>query len=139
MVPVSWEIVDHTGDVALHLRAPDLAGLIASGTRALRELLFPGQPDRDAPPERVELRASGIDREDLLVQALSEVLHALQEGDLDPIDLSVAVFGDTEAEVEIWGQHRPGARIDEIKAVTYHAVELTPRDGEIETTIVLDV
>ena len=61
--------MDHTGDVAVRLRAPDLAGLIVAGIRALRALLWGDEPAPDPSQldRRVELRVTGVDREDLLV------------------------------------------------------------------------
>jgi len=136
---VTWEIVDHTGDVAVRLRAPDLAGLIAAGVRALRALLFEGEPAPEAADLRVELRATGIDREDLLVQSLSEALHAIQEDGIDPSRVCVAVRSDTEAELTLRGARARAPLRLEIKGVTYHAVAVRERDGALESTLVLDV
>jgi SHS2 domain-containing protein len=136
---VTWEFVDHTGDVAVRLRAHDLAGLIEAGVRALRALLFEGEPDPEGADLRVELRATGIDREDLLVQSLSEALHAIQEGGIDPSQVCVAVRGDTEAELTLRGVRARAPLRLEIKGVTYHDVAVRELQGGLESTLVLDV
>ncbi len=135
---MSFETLEHTGDLAVRLRAPDLAGLIVEGVWALREFLFEGPPAAGvkAPgPERRRARVEGVDAEDTLVQALSEALHILQEEDLYPLE--VAVVADVGAELEISGVHE--RRVDEIKAVTYHAVAIERCDAGLETTVVFDV
>jgi SHS2 domain-containing protein len=136
---VPWEVVDHTGDVAIRLRAPDLAGLIDAGIRALRGLLLEGEPEPGAVELCAEIRASGVDREDLVVQALQEVLHAIQEDGIDPLEVRVAVQDDTEAELRLRGVRAPDARRLEIKAVTYHDVSVRETEEGLETTLVLDV
>jgi SHS2 domain-containing protein len=136
---VPWEQVDHTGDIAIRLRAPDLAGLIVAGIRALRALLFEGEPAAGDVELRAELRTSGVDREDLLVQSLSEALHAIQEDGIDPVEVSVAVRSGTESETTLRGVPAPAARKLEIKAVTYHDVSVRAVEGGLETILVLDV
>jgi SHS2 domain-containing protein len=136
---VPFEIVDHTGDVAVRLRAPDLAGLIAAGIRALRALLFEAEPESDGRDLSLELRVTGVDREDLLVQSLSEALHAMQEEGLDPAELRVDVRSDTEAALTLRGARARGPRALEIKGVTYHDVAVRKVEGGLESTLVLDV
>ncbi|MFQ5514206.1 MAG: archease [Myxococcota bacterium] len=139
---MSFEWVDHTGDLAVRLRASDLAGLIESGVYALRALLFEGEPGPQGTTRCFELSVSGLDREDVLVQALSEALHVLQEQDVFPTSVQAEVPSDRAARLRLEGSQADGRtlrRIEEIKAVTYHAVEIRERDGALETSVVLDV
>jgi SHS2 domain-containing protein len=137
-----FEMVEHTGDLAVRLRAPDLSGLIREGALALRSVLFEGEPAPGAPAEERAASVRGVDAEDVLVQALSEILHMLQAGDLFPLEVHARAPSDTLADIRVRGVPRSAAgvrRIDEIKAVTYHAVDIHPADGDLETLLVLDV
>ncbi len=134
-------MVEHTADLAVRLRAPDLAGLVVSGIEALRAILFEGTPATDAPRVTASARVRGIDREDALVQALAEALHALQSGALYPREIRARAAAN-EIEIELAGAPVDGTqvrRVDEIKAVTYHQVVITERDGQLETLVVFDV
>ncbi len=143
---MSFETVEHTGDLALRLRAPDLAGLAVEGVWGLRALLFEGEP-RDASAAREEraLSVRGIDPEDALIQVMSEALHLLQEEDWVPTVAhahSSPESGEMLLTLELTGA--PAAdlglrRQDEIKAVTYHAIEIRTTGDELETLVVLDV
>ena len=145
---VPFELIDHTEDLAVRLSAPDLAGLIREGVAALRAILFEAAPPSSVPPgpereERIELRA--LDAEDALVQSLSEALHALQEGELVPhvveVDLSERGAG-LEVALVLRGRDAAASglrRCEEIKAVTYHGVQVRPAPGGLEARIVLDV
>jgi SHS2 domain-containing protein len=135
-------MVEHTGDLAVRLRAPHLSGLIQTGIFAMRALLFEGTPGSDAPVQDGRARVSGVDREDVLVQALSEALHMMQGDALFPHTVRIEVPEDGEARLWLEGVRADGERlrqVAEIKAVTYHAVEIQERDGQLETLVVLDV
>lgn len=142
---LSFETVEHTGDLALRLRAPDLAGLAVQGVWALRALLFEGDPVSVDSPEQRSLCVRGIDREDALVQALSEALHLLQEEDWLPLDVRARgsnQSGEVVLELELSGAPAVAAGFrlqEEIKAVTYHAVEIHTTPDGLETLVVLDV
>jgi SHS2 domain-containing protein len=135
-------MLEHTGDVAVRLRAPDLEGLIGAGIEALRALVFAGTPSKDAEVLRGEAQVSGVDREDVLVQALSEALHLMQGQGLFPREIEVESAAQDEARLTLVGVRVDGhalQQVEEIKAVTYHAVEICERGGELETTVVFDV
>ncbi len=139
---VGFEMVEHTGDLAARLRAPDLAGLIEAGIQALRALLFEGTPPPGARASRGKARVNAVDREDLLVQSLAEALHLMQEQALFPREVRVALTAEWEAQLTLTGVRADGhelRQVEEIKAVTYHAVEIQEHDGELETLIVFDV
>jgi SHS2 domain-containing protein len=139
---VPFEPIDHTGDVGFRLRAADLPGLVEAGVLALRSVLFEGTPEPGAPRERWSGRASGVDDEDALVQALSEALHAMQEGELFPTGVRARVAEGPEVEIEIEGVRADGGgvrRVEEIKAVTYHGVAIERAGDGVETDVVFDV
>jgi len=135
-------MVEHTGDLAVRLTAPDLAGLVVAGIEALRSVLFEGEPGPGAEPAVARARVRGIDREDALVQSLAEALHALQSGALYPQEIRAHTTPAHEIEIELEGVRVDGVhvrQVDEIKAVTYHQVAITTRDGALETLVVFDV
>ncbi len=137
-----FEMLEHTADVAVRLRAPDLPGLISEGVMALRSLIFEGEPESGAPRQQWRARVSGVDGEDLLVQALSEALYAMQGEGLYPVSVSVSLLPEQSAEIEMTCLRAEGAGLrwsEEIKGVTYHGVEIRQQRGGLETIVVLDV
>ncbi len=137
-----FEVVEHTGDLAVRLRARDFAGLVAAGVDALRAQLFVGTAARDAPRRETHVRVQGVDREDTLVQALCEALHAMQEGEMCPLEIEVRELEGGALALRLAGPAPDGQRlrrVDEIKAVTYHGVAIREAAGELETLVVFDV
>lgn len=136
-----FETVDHTGDLALRLRAASFAELVAEGIHGIASVLFEGEVS-GPPTEHWTGRVSGIDREDTLVQALSEALHWMQDAGRVPLRVDVRELEGGELELVIDGARADDTRCrrcEEIKAVTYHALEIRGVDGGLETTVVLDV
>ena len=137
-----YEMVDHTGDLALRIRAASFTELVAEGVFGIASILFEGDPDRSSPREQGTARVSGVDRADVLVQALSEALHWMQEGDRVPLEVTVQEPELAVLEVHLEGVSARGPtcrRSQEIKAVTYHALRIRETSTGVETTVVLDV
>jgi SHS2 domain-containing protein len=137
-----FETLDHTGDLALRIRADRFTELVAEGIRGIGSLLFEGEPDRSASPVHGRARVSGVDREDALVQALSEALYWMQEGSRFPLEVRVLNPEETVLEIELDGVAADGRALRhrrEIKAVTYHNLEILEKPDGYETVVVLDV
>ena len=130
-----FEEIEHTADWALRVWAPDLPqlfALAAQGMYGLMEIVL-AQEGRSARTVEVE----GIDNESLLVAFLSELLYASEMERLGFDRFAVHLSGERlQAQVE-------GAPIvrqkKEIKAVTFHNLQIQERDGIWWVTIVFDV
>jgi SHS2 domain-containing protein len=133
-----YETFDHTADLGLRIRAPDLATLLVEAARALFSVIV---EDLDAvqPKERVDIQLTGDDRAYLLFDWLNELLYRF--------DTKHWVFGKFEVKINnndfkgsAWGEPLDRSRhvlSHEVKAITYHElkVEQTP-DGWLAEVIV---
>jgi SHS2 domain-containing protein len=128
--------IEHTADWALEVWAPDFETLLLQATRGMYDLagVELGAPESDE-PER--LRIDGADREDLLVAWLSEVVYlwsarhkGLQDLSLQCPDGLVLARGFL---APIEEQHK------EIKAVTYHGLDVRYTGRGLEATVTFDV
>lgn len=129
--------VEHTADLALELWGPDEPGMLEAGALAVVGLLTDGAEVSAQDARCVELEA--IDAEDRLVRWLSEVLYWA----------SVEGFLVARAELQVTEQGLLGQAFGregaaqllktEIKAVTYHQLEVVRTPGRVQAVIVLDV
>lgn len=129
--------VEHTADLALELWGPDEPGMLEAGAAAVVGLLTDGADVSAEDVRAVELEA--VDAEDRLVRWLSEVLYWA----------SVEGFLVARAELQVTGQGLLGKAFGregstpllktEIKAVTYHQLEVIRTPGRVQAVIVLDV
>ncbi len=136
-----YRLLDHTGDVALLVRAPTLEGIYDGAARALFEVIVDVRTvgATDSVPVEVE---RAVDAEALLVRFLSELLFLhdargwLFRG-FDARSLSAeAVRG--EASGERFDPHRHRI-LRQVKAVTYHHLLLSRDADGWSARLVLDL
>ena len=136
-----YEHFEHTADLGLRVRAPDLDTLFAEAGAALFSAIVEDLGTVVA-SRKLEVRLEGDDREYLLFDWLKELLYRF--------DAERVVFGRFEAHVgatglsgTAWGEPFDPARhvpLHEVKAITYHElrVEKTP-DGKWLAEVIVDI
>jgi len=127
--------IEHTADWELEVWAPDLRGLLEQAARGMYALS--GMRLTPTPPEQRELEIKAEDAESLLVIFLGELLHFLEQVNL----------GFDEFQIELQGYalhaHLTGSQVEkvdkEIKAVTYHNLQVRRIEHRLQVNIVFDV
>ncbi len=136
----AYELFDHTADIGIRAMAPTLAGLIAPAAEGLYavigELTARGEPE----PRTWELTAG--DPALLLRDYLAELLNLFERDRRLATEPEVKVFTDTRLVVE--AQARPvdeehSEYHHEVKAITYHGLEIAEISGGFEATIIVDI
>ncbi len=133
-----YELFEHTADLGIRVRAPDLDTLFAEAGEALFAALL-----EDVRSVRllhaVPFRIAGEDRALLLCDWLRALLLRFDEDHFVFGRFRVHV-GEDGLEAEAWGEpfdlhrHRPG---HEVKAITYHGLKVEPTpDGWLAEVIV---
>ena len=132
--------IDHTADLGFEVWAPTLPGMYAAAAAALAELCY----DRDAvaPTDQRRLVVRGASAEERLVRWLQDI-YLLLEVDLW-LTAHVSDVRCVEDRIEgtLHGEAYEPTRHTlhtEIKAVTYHGMQVE-RDGDLwRTTVIVDV
>ena len=132
------ETFEHTADLGLRIRAPDLDTLFIEAAQALFSAIVE-DPGRIRPEQRVELILSSEEKDYLLFDWLKELLYCF--------DTQHLLFGHFEAQVggnclkaAAWGEPLDPSRhalSHEVKAITYHGLRVEPTaDGWLAEVIV---
>ncbi len=130
-----FEEIEHTADWALRVWAPDLAGLFEQAALGMYHLM--GVETQPTLREKHTLVLQAQDAEDLLVGFLTELLYVLERDEL--------VFDDISAQVQtgLLTVRLEGGlcahQRKEIKAVTYHQLEIQQTESGYAVVIVFDV
>ena len=136
-----YRLLDHTGDLALLVRAPTLAALFGAATTALFDVILDVRTVE--PRSRTEVRIDdAADREDLLVRYLSELLFLHDTRSRLFRDAEVLELSDTSLVAEATGEAYDPARhaIErQVKAVTYHALLISEDPDGFSARLVLDL
>ena len=135
-----FETFDHTADVGIRARAPDLSALLVECARGLFSLIAEPVPERPTATP-VEIRVRG-DRSDLLLfDWLSELLYVSDRDRTVFTDFEVTlVEGGLEGRARAISIDDPGVvLLREVKAITYHGLSVEPDGTEWIAEFIVDV
>jgi SHS2 domain-containing protein len=134
------DVLEHTADEGIVVRAPDLETLF--GRAAWGMVSVVGDPDRVEDKVREQVSVSGTDLENLLVNWLSEINVRMQTQGRMYSRFLVKRVSPTSLKAEIGGEDVDVQRHDvhtEIKAVTYHQLKVEEKDGRWEAQVLFDL
>ncbi len=139
-VPEWLAPIDHTADVGICVRAPTLEKLFARAAWGMFSVITDMNTVYSKEVTRVAVEAD--DRDGLLVRWLSELnfLHVTTHRLFS--HFRIVFLGDQRLEAEVGGEPIETQRhtiYTEIKAVTFHELELAHDDGGWKARIIFDV
>ena len=130
-----FEELEHTADWALRVWALDLQSLFEEAAHGMIRLM--GIEWVDRPETRKEITVKGDDEETLLVNFLAEILYLVEDDNWCSTQYTIHLENHQVT------AHLEGAPVKnqqkEIKAVTYHNLQIEKRDDVYEVVIVFDV
>ena len=135
-----YQIIDHTADLGIIVRSPDIGGLFISAAQVMTELMVKG----DLGEKRTlrEISVGSEDFPDLMVRWLGEVLYLFAAEKLIPDRIEINAIGPTQLEATITMANFDPKRhrmLREIKAVTYHQISVRKANDEWEARIIFDI
>jgi SHS2 domain-containing protein len=137
--PPGYAFLDHTADLGINVRGEDSKNLFETAAKALMHLIIEGESQAETTD--MNITVSGQDLPDLLVRWLGEILYLFEGeglvvtfvriGSLSPTRLDAAVrtvpFDPTAHKIH-----------HEIKAVTYHQIQVIEKGSFWEAQIIFD-
>jgi SHS2 domain-containing protein len=135
-----YETFEHTADLGLRIRAPDLDTLFAEAAACLFSAIIE-ELTTVRPLQRIDLRIDGTQRDFLLFDWLRELLYRFDSQHLLFSRFEVRV-ADTRLDGSAWGEPLDPARhalAHEVKAITYHGLKVAPADGGWLAEVIVDI
>lgn len=130
-----FEELEHTADWALHVWAPDLRQLLVTAAKGMYSLSDTQTDDRNIQVEHITF--SFQDPESLLVDFLSELIFLGEVSNQAAVQYKLSI-SEKELSANI-SMADIKSRKKEIKAVTFHHLEISSTTRGLETVIVFDV
>jgi len=135
-----YTLLDHTADLGIKIRGTDLKNLFENAGQALMHLMLRGKSLRKTSSKKIAV--SGEDLADLMVRWLGEI-HYLIEGEnlvVNSINIHNIIPSRLEATLKTV-PFDPNIHeiLSEIKAVTYHQIEVTDNGNQWEARVIFDV
>jgi len=136
----NYTLLNHTADLGIKIRGTNLMDLFESAGNALMHVMLKSRIPGKTHSKKISV--SGDDLADLMVRWLGEILY-LFEGD-DLVVTSVNIDSLTSTHLEATLETVPfdpeiHEILNEIKAVTYHQVQVTNKGDIWEARVIFDL
>ena len=135
-----FEILDHTADIGLLVYGENLKALFENAGEAFFRLITDVRRVRYRVEKRIDIRGESLDR--LMVDWLSELLYLHDVENLLFREFKVESAGEDGLRAVVKGEpFQEGVHVikTEVKAVTYHRIEVRKEDGNWRAQIILDL
>jgi SHS2 domain-containing protein len=135
-----YETFDHTADLGLRIRAPDLDTLFVEAGQALFAVIVEDL-EAIAPRQSVQIELAGDDKEFLLFDWLKELLYRFDSQHLLFGRFQVHVDA-TRLRATAWGEPLDPDRhvlLHEVKAITYHGLTVEHTDQGWLAEVIVDI
>ena len=142
MTTPDYTLLDHTADLGIKIRGTDPIDLFENAGRALIHLILRiKSPGKTTP---LKLSLSGDDLADLMVRWLGEILYLFEGENLVVTSINIGALSPSPPSLEAALDTTPfdpqmHEILMEIKAVTYHQIEVVNKGDIWESSVILDL
>lgn len=133
-----FSFAPHTADLELHVSGTSLEELFRNALAGMLSI-FEAEIDPTQPATTYPVTLTATSLEQLLVKFLSEALFLNTVHHVTFPKITVSSITPTSLDATLEGQKITRRKPLEIKAVTYHNLEITQRNGLWHATIVFDI
>ena len=135
-----YTLLDHTADLGIKVRGTDLKDLFEGAGRALMHLMV--RAEIPSKTTSMKISVSGEDLADLIVRWLGEILYLFAGENLvvTSIRMDSVSASHLDATLEtVPFEPEIHKTLREIKAVTYHQIQVTEKANGWEAKVIFDV
>jgi SHS2 domain-containing protein len=138
---MKWKILPHTADYAFRVYGRDVQELCLNSFQALKESMFNKFSVSNQVSQVKLIKIEAAEPALLIIDLLREIHYLIVADKIFPIDLKIENLNNSSMSAKLkYRQLKPEDRvINEVKAITYHAVEIIRKDKVLMIEIVCDV
>ena len=137
---LNYRLIDHTADLGIRVAGADPATLFNNAALSMMEQIIDLQSVQAV--KSINMSVEGSDWPDLMVNWLREILYLWNGREMLPVKVTIADIDaaglKARIEVEPYNPDRHHIR-QEIKAVTYHHIQVERSSSGWEALIIFDV
>lgn len=140
MDSIAYQIIDHTADLGIIVKDPDIKGLFIFAARAMTDLMVKGDVSKGEAIR--DVLVEGEDLQDIMVKWLGEILYLFVGEKLIADSIEIRSINPTQLESTLTLTHlNPEYHqvTREIKAVTYHQISVDKVGDGWEAKIIFDI
>jgi len=134
----NYEILDHPADLKIRVFGKDLPVVFVNMALAIAQQQAPAQAQVKEPAEEIVVESDSLDS--LFVDWLSEILYRGEINKKVYTDFDIAEFSEGPFKIKAKIRGVPvGSKNIDIKAVTYHELEIKKIDDHWGAIVVFDI
>ncbi|NPA15567.1 MAG: archease [Deferribacteres bacterium] len=137
---MGYRIIDTTADIGIEVWAEDFKSLLEEAVRGMVSLMYDLKKIKGE--KELEIEVEGIDREDLLISLLNEIIYLRDAEKFLAKEIEVKEATENRVKAILRGDtFNPDAHeiVEEIKAATFHNIEIKEEGGVLKSRIIFDV
>ena len=137
----NYELIEHTADIGIRVRASDLREIFKNAASAMFDIMAEKKPETSSQkPENIVVEQKAENVEELFVNWLNELLSLSATKELIFNEFKIKKIDEHNLEAEVEGEPIKNYRVNtEIKAATYHALKIEKSKSGWQAEVILDV
>lgn len=135
-----YQLLEHTADLGIRVWGRDLKSLFINSASAMYDLIADLRTIR--PVKLIKVEAKAQDRDELLKNWLSELLYYFHVKDTLFSEFNIERLDEKKIVSTVSGEEIDRSRHSlqhEIKAVTFHSLNIHKTDDRLSTDIIFDI
>ena len=138
--PLTYQIIDHTADLGIIVKGPDVENLFILAAKAMTDLMVRG--DISEKTATRDVLVEGEDFPDLMVRWLGEILYLFDGENLIVKSIEIKSISPMRLQATLTlASFEPKRHevLREIKAVTYHQIAVDKTEDGWEARVIFDI
>jgi SHS2 domain-containing protein len=138
--PLEYQIINHTADLGIIVKGPDVKNLFIIAAQAMTDLMVKGDISKKTAIR--DVLVEGEDFPDLMVRWLGEILYLFDGESLivNSIEIKSISPINLKSKLELTNfDPEKHEMLREIKAVTYHQISVNKANDGWETKVIFDI
>ncbi len=136
----NYELIEHTADIRIRVKAGDLKGLFADTAWAMFDIIAQRSADSVQRSEKIKIKVPGADREELFINWLNELLSLSSAKELIFSNFQITKLKKNGLEATATGESMQNYKVNtEVKAATYHQLKIEETPAGWQAEVIFDV
>jgi len=135
----AYELIEHTADIGIKVKAKDLKGLFSQSALAMFDIIAEEKSTNNK-PQKIKIEQSADDLESLFVNWLNELLSLSAVKELIFYDFQINKIDKNLLQAVAVGRSVHDYKVNvEIKAATYHELKIEKLEDDWQAQVIFDV
>lgn len=137
---INYELIEHTADTGIRVKAKDLKGLFRNSALAMFDIIAEKPGAKSKLRKKIEIEQKADNLEELFVNWLNELLSLSAVKELIFTDFKINRLGNDYLSAVAIGSNVKECRVNvEIKAATYHELKIEKIKSGWQAEVIFDV